>query len=223
MCRGPGRQALGSVPVSGCQEDVWLSAPFPPGRTLRRVCWRGRPWGWGRGGAGRRAGPAAAQSGPSVRPAPDQRVPPKRTQGPRARRGSTGAQRPQAPTSLGPWLRLTPTVRPRGSEAPRGALAGPAPRPAGRPPTWLSRGMLYTSESSSMVQALKGTAWFAMVLAARQCTRRISCSQETMSFSWERGPGERRLAAGRPAPSPARLPARCCAAAAASPARPPAA
>lgn len=54
----------------------------------------------------------------------------------------------------------------------------PSPRP-----TWLSSGMLYTSESSSMVQALNGTAWFAMVLAARQWTRRISCSQETISFS----------------------------------------
>lgn len=37
-----------------------------------------------------------------------------------------------------------------------------------------------------MVQALKGTAWLAIVRAARQCTLKISCSQETMSFSWER-------------------------------------
>jgi hypothetical protein len=38
----------------------------------------------------------------------------------------------------------------------------------GEPLTWLSRGMLYTSESRSIVHALKGTAWLAMVLAARQ-------------------------------------------------------
>ena len=43
-----------------------------------------------------------------------------------------------------------------------------------------------------MVQALNGTAWFAMVLAARQWTRRISCSQETISFSRRRGAGELR-------------------------------
>lgn len=50
-------------------------------------------------------------------------------------------------------------------------------------PTWLSDGMLYTSESKSMVQALNGTAWLAIVLAALQWTLKTSCSQETMSFS----------------------------------------
>lgn len=54
--------------------------------------------------------------------------------------------------------------------------------------TWFSRGMLYTSESSSMVQALKGTAWLAIVLAALQWTLRFSCSQDTMSFSYSKRP-----------------------------------
>lgn len=52
-------------------------------------------------------------------------------------------------------------------------------------PTWLSDGILYTSESNSMVQALKGTAWLAIVLAALQWTLKTSCSHETISFSCE--------------------------------------
>lgn len=58
--------------------------------------------------------------------------------------------------------------------------------------TWLSDGMLYTSESRSMVQALNGTAWLAIVLAALQWTLNTSCSHETISFSCEQEDEERK-------------------------------
>lgn len=91
-------------------------------------------------------------------------------------RGSSSVV-PSVTASLGPSVRKPwcsssgrcagrPHVSLRGPVTP--APLQPPAGPLTRTPTWLSSGMLYTSESSSMVQALNGTAWFAMVLAARQ-------------------------------------------------------
>lgn len=91
--------------------------------------------------------------------------------------GGSGPVVPSVTASLGPSVRKPwcssssrcagrPHVSLQGPVTP--APLQPPASPLTRTPTWLSSGMLYTSESSSMVQALNGTAWFAMVLAARQ-------------------------------------------------------